>query len=266
MRTEEFIKAVRLKYIKDPIGVSGFAFWKIEDQLLKASTFQLNKPEVGECLYAYINQKLVFYWAENDKPFVIPLRELREYKLLSLHNRFEEAVGGLKETHNINAYFPLKYDQGATRNARKNDNIHIVTLNMKNTNNLADVANIINETTNRNFTSKSIEAWTESRVYAPELWIGAIDKRTGDLVGVGISTYTPEVMETDLDWFYIREDYQGCGIGTMLVRETISRCRKKSHIIRVAGVADEFYKKCGFIRQDKWYYLTQKAIKVGWWD
>lgn len=266
MSTEEFLKAVRSKYIKDPFGVSGFAFWKIEDRISKAETLQLNRPEIGECLYAVTNQKLVFYWAENNSPFIIPLSELREYKLLSLHSRFEEAVRNLEETHHINAYYPLSYEQDSVWNERTNNNICIVTIDKKNTNSLADIADIINETMNGNLSPKSIETWIESRVYTPNLWVGAIDKKTNDLVGVGISTYNPTVKETDLDWFYVRKDYQGCGVGRILVQETISRCRKKSRIIRVAGMADEFYEKCGFVQKDRWYYLTQKSTKVGWWN
>ena len=266
MRKADFSRLVRAKYINDPFGVSGIAFWKVQEQIIKADTFQVDTPQAGICLYAVVNQKLVFYWSENEEPFIIPEQELKDFRLLSLHSRFEGAVTNLEDTHTINTYSPLNYEGDPSRDEKGNDNIQIVTIDKQNRENFADIANIINEHTGGRFTPEFIESWTALSVYTPDLWIGAIDKRTSDLVGVGISTYNPAVMETDLDWFYVRKNHQGCGVGRMLVRETISRCRKKSGIIRVAGQADEFYEKCGFVRKDRWYYLTKKSAKVEWWD
>ena len=172
----------------------------------------------------------------------------------------------LKESHTINQYSPLSFSGYPNSKRVINDDFRMVTLDTKNQQVLAGIADIINESTNGNFTSKSIKNWTEIRVFDPELWIGAIDKKSNNMVGVGISTYNPSVQETDLDWFYIRKNYQGKRIGTILVQETISRCIKKSCEIRVAGIADEFYIKCGFVRRDSWYYLTKKSTNVGWWD
>ena len=197
---------------------------------------------------------------------MIPMDDLREMKLLNLHHRFGYAVENLKDSHNINAYCPLSFEANPMRKSKINNKIQIITMNPQHLHHLAETANIINESTQGNLTAQSIKSWTETGVFDPELWLGAIDIKSNSLVGIGISTHNPSVKETDLDWFYIREDHQGEGIGTMLVQETISRCRGKSRVIRVAGIADEFYIKCGFVRRDTWYYLTKKSSKVGWWD
>jgi GNAT superfamily N-acetyltransferase len=263
---EDFLKVVQSKYKQNPYGISGFAFWKVEKQIHRAVTYQIADSHNNECLYAVINGKLVFYWTENAKPFLIPLDELEKFKLLSLHDRYGYVVEALTESHTINEYCPLSFSGYPKTNGVINDDFRIVTLDSNNSQVLSEIADIINESTTGSFTSESIEKWTEIRVFDPDLWIGAIDKKTNNMVGVGISTYNPSVKETDLDWFYIRKNFQGKHIGTMLVQETISRCIKKSREIRVAGIEDEFYIKCGFVKRDSWYYLTKIFTNVGWWD
>jgi predicted N-acetyltransferase YhbS len=263
---KDFLEVVQSKYKQNPYGVSGFALWKVEEQIQRAVTYQITDSHNDECLYAAINGKLVFYWTEKAKPFLIPLDELEKFQLLSLHHRYGYVVEALIESHKINEYRPLSFSGYPNSKRVINDDFRIVTLNSKNPQVLSAIADIINESTNGNLTSKSIEKWTEISVFDPELWIGAIDKKTKNMVGVGISTYNPSVQETDLDWFYVRKNFQGKRIGTMLVQETISRCIKKSREIRVAGIADEFYIKCGFVQRDPWYYLTRKSSNVGWWD
>ncbi len=222
--------------------------------------------ESTNCLYAVKSGKLLFYWADKAKPFAIPANKLKQFQLLNLHHRYAYALEDLAETHEIKEYTPLSYAMPPEKEEKTCDGFCTVTLNSQNTHSRAAIAGVINESTRGSLTAESIKAWTTNNAFAPELWIGAIDKKTNNLVGVGISTYFSSVMETDLDWFYVRRSYQGRGIGTMLVQETISRCRRKSHIIRVAGIAEDFYIKCGFARRDKWYYLTQKSAHAEWWD
>jgi hypothetical protein len=263
---QDFLRIIQSKYKQNPYGVSGFAFWKVEEQIRRAITYQIADSQNNECLYAVINGKLVFYWAENAKPFQIPLDELEKFNLLSLHHRYEYVLEALKESHTIHEYYPLSFAGYPNSTRVINDDFRMVTLDFKNPQVLSAIADIINESTNGGLTSNSIKKWTEISVFDPELWIGAIDKKSNNMVGVGISTYNPSVQETDLDWFYMRKKFQGKCIGTMLVEETISRCIRKSREIRVAGIADEFYFKCGFVPRDSWYYLTKKSTDVRWWD
>ncbi len=263
---QDFLIVVQSKYKQNPYGISGFAFWKVAEQIHRADAYRIGDSHNNECLYAVVNGKLVFYWTENSKPFLIPLDEVEKFNLLSLHYRYEHVVEALEETHTINQYCPLSFSGYPNSKRVRNDDFCMVTLDTKNPQVLAAIADIINESTNGNFTSQSIEKWTEIRVFDPDLWIGAFDKKSNHMVGFGISTYNPTVQETDLDWFYIHENFQGKHIGTMLVQETISRCRRKSCEIRVAGMAEEFYMKCGFVRRDSWYHLTKKYTNVGWWD
>jgi len=103
----------------------------------------------------------------------------------------------------------------------------------------------------------TVRNWTKSPAFDPSLWMWAVDRDTGCRVGASVSNYNPRMRETDLDWFYVLPAYQGRGIGRMLVDETIRRSRARSSIIRLSGVADEFYMKCGFRRTDRWFVIRQ---------
>lgn len=266
MENENFLNALWPKYVKDPFGVSGFAFWKITEQIVNADKLEIRDTKNGQIFIAFAKNKLVFYWSTRESAFAIPRNELKELRLLSLHNRYEAIVYDLEETHHIHDYTPLSYDFSSVWNVKRNDAVRIVSLDTTDTSQLSEIAEIINASTNGNMTMETIVSWTKSRVFTPDLWLGAIDSKNGDLIGFGISTYYSLVKETDLDWFYVRNDYQGQGVGKLLVENTISRSLKRSIIIRVAGQADEFYKKCGFESQDKWYYLPRKSTEVAWWE
>ena len=262
----EFIKVLRSLYRTDPFGVAGFAFWKIESQVAKAVVTQIDLPVEKSCLYAVLNGKLVFYWSQEEMPFQISAPELAAFKIIHLHGRYQALVDHLLETHFIHAYNPLSYNPKNSIQPVAIDGYQLITLTQQNTRDYKAIAEVIKASSGEDFTASAIAGLTRSPAYNPDLWVGVLDQKTNELVGVGISTYHQAVKETDLDWFYVRRINQDRGIGTLLVRETLSRCQGKSDVIRVAGVAEGFYRKCGFVPQDRWYYLVQKGSRAGWWD
>lgn len=79
-------------------------------------------------------------------------------------------------------------------------------------------------------------------------------------VAIGIAVYDKEICETELEWIYVDSTYHGKGIGRMIVHELVRRSQDVSRTIRVRGVADEFYIKCGFIKKtDEWFWVKKKA-------
>ena len=52
--------------------------------------------------------------------------------------------------------------------------------------------------------------------------------------------------------------YQRKGIEKMLVGETVNQAIEKSDIIRVTGMVDGFYEKCGFRGAESWCLITKQ--------
>ena len=90
------------------------------------------------------------------------------------------------------------------------------------------------------------------------LWIWVRTRESNESVGLAISTYQETIKETYLDWIQVLPSYQRMGIGKMLVGETINRAIDKSDIIRVTGMADGFYERCGFAGTECWRILTKQ--------
>lgn len=100
-----------------------------------------------------------------------------------------------------------------------------------------------------------------------DLWVFVREARTHKPVSIGICIYDRKIKETELEWIYVHRDHQRRKVGRMLIDEIIRRSIDKSKVIRVGGIADDFYIKCGFsIKTEPWLWIPKKDAKVGWWD
>ena len=97
-----------------------------------------------------------------------------------------------------------------------------------------------------NISTDYVNQMTHLPVFDPDLWIFAKEKQTNQAVGICISVYDERIRQTELEWVFVLPDHQGKNVGGMLIAETVKRTREKSNLIRVGGVADNFYMKCGF--------------------
>jgi hypothetical protein len=43
---KDFLKVVQSKYKQNPYGISGFAFWKVEEQIHRAVTYQIADSQI----------------------------------------------------------------------------------------------------------------------------------------------------------------------------------------------------------------------------
>ena len=89
------------------------------------------------------------------------------------------------------------------------------------------------------------------------MWLWVRGRASNEPLALGISTYQASIRECYLDWIQVLPEYQGCGLGRLLVSETVKRAIGKSDIIRVTGMADDFYRKCGFSGTESWYLMSR---------
>ena len=116
-------------------------------------------------------------------------------------------------------------------------------------------------------TPERIKEFTTLPTFDKDVWVLVKETKTNIPVSIGICIHDNRIKETELDWIYVHKDHQRKKVGRMLISEIIRRSIPKSKIIRVGGVADEFYIKCGFnIKTEPWLWIPKKDTKVGWWD
>ncbi len=297
MDKQRFVNQVKRLYIEDPGVVSSIAYHKLERFLQEAEVYCVDEGECM-ALYAIRGRQLIFYWSQQDddssagsmdavRPgsrhresgegseplalgttrssgrgarLLVPSKQLQELDLLILHADYYRLLEQPQLAgYDVNQFYPLFYDPSLAPSQTDCKGYYVDVFEFQNEQDFQAAAEIITETnTGYTVTAERVKGWTKDKAFDPTLWLMARERQSGESVGVGISCYYGPIKEADLDWFFVRPDHQGRGIGRKLIAETIARCQGKSQIIRLAGIADGFYQKCGFQRRDSWYYLKKR--------
>lgn len=114
--------------------------------------------------------------------------------------------------------------------------------------------NTIHKTCNKEYTKQQLNAWAnlhidykswEERLNKTKPYLAILDEK---LVGF------TEFYEDYIDCFYVHHEYQGCGIGKMLLNHIFKIAKEKEQtLLRVDAsiTAKPFFEKSGFIEVKK---------------
>lgn len=287
---QDFIDKVSRLYLNDPARASSIPFWKLEGFLLESQAYEVIDG-ADRYLYALRGKQLVFYWSNDARRFLLPPDEVRGLDFLVLHEDFFDLVRdllgeGYDATPGYTLFYDYSYvpddaasgrstttgsDDSTTDSGRIGDGgnaghgakgrYYVDDFDFGREAEYESLADLINATDGAfHLTADKVRQWTKTPAFDPTLWVWVKDEDTHAPLGIGVSNHYAKMRETDLDWFYVLPAHQGKGIGRMLIKETIDRSKTRSEIIRLGGVADEFYMKCGFRRRDKWYVVRRSPI------
>jgi GNAT superfamily N-acetyltransferase len=239
-------------YFYNSSGYAPFAFWKMQRLCEDGEAFFI--PEY-ECYYVVRNKHLLIY-SSPDNQCHIPVEELNNLDCISMKadifNTIKDKLSGFQ----VSYFECLYYDKNYTLNIPINNRFNVVKFDFLNQNHFKIAAEIINENEGDFLKADNIKKMTTFPTFDPSLWVFVQGNVSGELIGIGISTYHPEVMETDLDWIYISNTHHGQGAGRFMIEEIIRRSSDRSRVIRVGGTV-EFYKKCGFYNKELWAWTAK---------
>jgi GNAT superfamily N-acetyltransferase len=261
----DFISAAASTYVADPRRF-GFAFWKYRELLRSArATERVFNGALHR--YAISKRRLVFYWSDDDQ-LSMPAGELAECDLLFINAKYHDQLACLEDTHETHQGRALIFDNSFTETATNSD-YYTDSFRPAEACEFEAAVRIINGSMpgGGNMRADEVRAFTRLPVYDPTLWVWVKERRSHQPVSIGISVYDKDLRHAELEWIYVLPDHQRRGVGRTLLGETIGRARSKSELIRVGGIADEFYMKCGFsIRTDEHLWVTRRGTCVGWWE
>ena len=113
-------------------------------------------------------------------------------------------------------------------------------------------------------TEQSIRALTHTTVYAPELWILAVEPESGDAIGCALADLDQNCDEGILEWVQVLPAYRRRGAGRLMVTELLRRMCGKALFATVSGSVDsvsspeKLYRACGFVGSDIWHILRKE--------
>jgi GNAT superfamily N-acetyltransferase len=263
VNSRDFIERVRALYEDNPGYISSIPFWKLEEMLARSRTHETVEG-ANTCLYAVDGDRLVFYWSDNSEEFMLTPEDTASFSFLVLHEDFYRLAETQLTHYEASPTYTLFYDfsfEDANDAGSRAAGYSLTGFDFGRDQEYEALADLIKETDSHyRLTGERARQWTKSPAFDPALWLWAVERGTGSRVGAAVSNHNPGMRETDLDWFYVLPVHQGKGIGRMLVRETIDRSKERSKVIRLGGVADEFYMKCGFRRKDKWFIVRKRSL------
>ncbi len=248
---------VKERYLQNPSRVSDLAFWKLARMLRDCEVYASTRNG-HTYLHAIQDRRLVFYWSEDRQSFQMPPEEIVGLDFLVLHDDFYTLIASQLGEYHVQDSRPLLYDFRFNHEFLHDDEFVIVDFNFDRDHDRAEAADMLNRCYNTDHhTSSEVAGWFELPVFDSALWFWVRNRASGEPAGLAISTYQPDIRECYLDWIQVLPSYQGRGGGKRLVHETIQRAKGKAEIIRVTGVADDFYRKCGFYGTDRWWIASR---------
>lgn len=111
-------------------------------------------------------------------------------------------------------------------------------------------------------TAEHIESLTATKVYCPELWIGAFSK--GKLIGSILCDFDKEIGEGIIEWLQVLPAFRGRGIACALICKALKLMSGFAEFATVSGECEnttnpeKVYRKCGFTGNDVWHILNKK--------
>lgn len=111
-------------------------------------------------------------------------------------------------------------------------------------------------------TAEHMKSLTETGVYCPELWIGAVSD--GKLIGSILCDFDREIGEGIIEWLQVLPEFRGRGIASALTCKALKDMSNFAEFATVSGECDNttnpesVYRKCGFKGDDIWHILNKK--------
>ena len=251
----EFLAKYQQLFLSGTPGLGAFAYWKMRWLIENGECFYL--PE-HDCFYVIRDKHLLVYHSP-DGQMHLSEQALNQLDCITLPAALYDAVKDSLTGFEASYGWRLRYDFGYQPSQADESAYEAVDFDFTTPEHYVRAAEIIGGEGGW-FMADNVRKMTTYPTFDPGLWFFVKDKATQALSAVSISTYEPQVRQTDLDWIFVAPQYHAKGCGRFLIEETIRRCRDKSDDICVAG-EEAFYRKCGFVDHGLWVWAPKDGYQ-----
>lgn len=174
----------------------------------------------------------------------------------------KEYKDSYKEEYKEKLFFRLIHKLETINPVNLSDNYTIETININTQ--LEDVVGIINNCyEDISVNLSEVKEWINRVVFDDNLWVYIKEIQSNKIAALGIAELDKELKEGTLEWIQVLPNYQGNGLGQVIVNELLNRMREKASFVTVSGEVDNktnpeaLYRKCGFTGNDVWHIMTK---------
>jgi len=246
-------------YVQNPSQVSNIAFWKVI-HFLKLGKVDYRTQDNKHYLKCIYQNKMFFYasWIEKEGKLFENIEDcnltLDELRTLDFFLLNETQYKLLKPDGDFEVSYPLFYKES---NKPSCHGYYVDSFDFEH--DFEAAADFINKCYNiDSYTAKKVKAFTLDIAFDPELWVWIKQEASNEKAALAIGDFYTPIKEGSLDWVQVSPDFRGQGIGELLVYTLVKRIESKEGTIRVTGMADAFYERCGFEKASKWYIFDKK--------
>ncbi len=261
MVEDTFVSLLRNAYLNEPCRVLPNALWKTLVRLNKLECFAQVADKNDYTLQGWDKDDSHIYWNAKRYTTETDMARIEQSNFAILHNDFFQQLHK-KNFKNIKPYFRLQYNSSTVHTYILDSRFCISTVDIDSE--LPQVSELIGKCyKNIKPTIDTVKQWTVSEVFHHDLWIWIIDKASGIPAALGIAELDSNIGEGSLEWIQVLPEYQGKGLGKVLVKELLNRLHSKSTFVTVSGEADNasnperLYRSCGFHGNDVWWLLRK---------
>lgn len=257
----DFEILLRDLYIKDPCKVLPNALWKTNDRLnnLLYSHICTN----GEILEIKgLDQNGIYIlWNKSRKVNQSLKYIMEESKFMIIHDDYLRQLDiGVYSL--VKPYFRIKHDNKDILPYYLSEEFYIRQIIAEEE--YSEISDFIGRCYKDLHPSPdTIKSWTTHRVFDNSLWMWIMDKKKNSPAALGIAELDSIVPEGSLEWIQVLPEYQGKGLGKVLVLELLNRLKGRVEFTTVSGEADNetnperLYRSCGFYGDDIWWLLRR---------
>ena len=257
----EFKKLLGKLYKEDPCRVLPNAIWKTNDTL---DSFKCSYMyEDGELLKleGWDKNGLYIFWNKNRKIDKFFLKRMKQSNFMMIHNDYFRQINTDKYSL-VKPFFRIMHNNKEVLTYSLSKDFYISESHIYNE--FSQISDFIRKCyKDLHPSSDTVRSWTTHKVFDKNLWIWIMDKHKNIPVALGIAEFDESVPEGSLEWIQVLPEYQGKGLGKVLVLELLNRLKGRVKFTTVSGEVDNetnperLYRSCGFYGKDIWWLLQK---------
>jgi GNAT superfamily N-acetyltransferase len=256
-----FAAILKDKYIKDPCKVLPNALWKTLDRLDSIECLCDKSSDEDIMVEGWDKNGLHIFWNESRSIDNTYIDKIEKSSFAIIHNDFFQKINN-EGFSLIKPYFRILNECKEVSQYSLDERFSILNVNIETE--LIKISELIGKCYKDIHPSvEEVQRWTKSRVFDNNLWIWIIDRLLNTPIGLGIAELDRSVPEGSLEWIQVLPEYQGNGLGKVLVLELLNRMSGYVDFVTVSGEVDNItnperlYRSCGFHGSDVWWLLRK---------